>query len=147
MALVYLDTSALVHLCVPGSGSRLVAALWNRADVVVTSRVADVELQAVLAAGLRSGALAPDEHAAALARWADVWPALSLVELTPEVAASSAELVRRSPVALRAGDAVHVASALVVAHEDTLVAAWDPAVVAAARAEGLVVLPGERAVT
>ncbi|ROS78857.1 type II toxin-antitoxin system VapC family toxin [Cellulomonas sp. PhB143] len=141
MALVYLDTSALVHLCVPGSGSRLTAALWNRADVVVTSRLADTEIRAVLAAGLRAGALEPAEHAAAVRTWEELWPALHVVELTASVAATAADLVARVPATLRGGDAVHVASALAVRHPETVVAAWDEHVAAAARSEGLVVVP------
>ena len=50
MALVYFDASALVKLCVPEAGSALASRLWNRADVVVTSRLADVEVRAALAA-------------------------------------------------------------------------------------------------
>ncbi|BDZ42568.1 ribonuclease VapC49 [Paraoerskovia sediminicola] len=141
MALVYLDASALVHLCVPGSGSRLAAALWNRADVVSTSRIADLEVRAALAAGLRSGALDPETHASAVTTWTGLWPAVHVVEATAEVAAVAADLVVRSPVALRAGDALHVASALAVRHDDTVVAAWDEQVAGAARAEGLVVVP------
>ncbi len=55
VALVYFDASALVKLCVPEAGSALASRLWNRADVVVTSRLADVEVRAALAAGPAAG--------------------------------------------------------------------------------------------
>ena len=60
MALVYLDTSALVKLCVLETGSPLVVGLWKHADALVTSRIADAEVRSVLAAvtGERTKALA-----------------------------------------------------------------------------------------
>src|SRR5690606_15988040 len=50
MALVYLDTSALVKLCVLETGTPLAVALWEGADALVTSRIADAEVQSVLSA-------------------------------------------------------------------------------------------------
>jgi predicted nucleic acid-binding protein len=141
MALVYLDASALVKLCVPEPDSALASALWNRADVVVTSRLADVEVRAVLAAGERAGVIDAATRERGLATWERLWPALHVVEVTPEVSARAAELLATSTVPLRAGDAVHVASALAVEHPDTLVAAWDEHVAGAARARRLRVLP------
>ncbi|GAA4835239.1 hypothetical protein GCM10023221_10240 [Luteimicrobium xylanilyticum] len=139
MTTAYLDTSALVRLVRREPGSELAAALWNRAPIVATSRTSDVELRAVLAAGARRGLLDEDEHAAALEAWAHLWPALYVVETTPAVTDRAAELVAAHP--LRGGDAVHLASALLLA-PDVVVAVWDEHVAAAAEAEGLVVLPG-----
>ncbi len=141
MALVYLDASALVKLCVPEPGSELASALWNRADVVVTSRITDVEVRAVLAAGERAGVLDAATRERGLAVWEQLWPTLHVVELTPEVSARAAELLATSHLPLRAGDAVHVASALAVDHPDTVVAAWDEHVAGAARSRDLRVLP------
>lgn len=139
MALVYFDASALVKLCVPEAGSVLASRLWNRADVVVTSRVADVELRAALAAGARVGVVDGPGHARALATWDALRPALHVVEVSADVVDRAARLAASG--ALRSNDALHVASALAVAHDDTLVAAWDPHVVTAARAAGLRVVP------
>ncbi|WP_053371823.1 type II toxin-antitoxin system VapC family toxin [Cellulosimicrobium cellulans] len=139
MALVYFDASALVKLCVPEAGSALASRLWNRADVVVTSRLADVEVRAALAAGARGGVLDGPGHARALGTWDVLRPALHVVEVAGDVADRASELVAAG--ALRSNDAVHVASALAVAHDDTLVAAWDPHVVTAARSVGLRVVP------
>lgn len=140
MALVYFDASALVKLCVREHGSDLASALWNRADVVVTSRIADTEVRAALAAGERTGMLDGGARGRAVDRWATLWPALHVVEVTEQVAADAAELVAGSQP-LRGADAVHVASALAVAHDDTLVAAWDEHVATAARDQRLHVLP------
>jgi predicted nucleic acid-binding protein len=139
MALVYFDASALVKLCVPEAGSALASRLWNRADVVVTSRLADVEVRAALAAGARGGVLDGPGHARALGTWDVLRPALHVVEVSGAVAERAAALVATG--AMRSNDAVHVASALAVGHGDTIVAAWDPHVVSAARSVGLRVVP------
>ena len=139
MALVYFDASALVKLCVPEAGSALVSRLWNRADVVVTSRLADVELRAALGAGARSGVIDRAAHATALGTWDALGPALHLVEVSGDVSRRAASLVAGG--AMRSNEAVHVASALAVAHDDTIVAAWDPHVATAARGAGLRVVP------
>ncbi|WP_421743134.1 type II toxin-antitoxin system VapC family toxin [Cellulomonas sp.] len=139
MAIVYLDTSALVKLCVAEPGSALVAALWDGADLVVTSRLADAEVRAVLAGGRRAGRLDGEAAAQALAAWERLWPALHVLELRDVVTAAAAVLVGRHP--LRAADALHLASALQLRSPDLVVAAWDDHLVAAARAEGLLVVP------
>jgi len=141
MALVYLDASALVKLCVPEPGSELASALWNRADLVVTSRVADAEVRAALAAGERAGIVDPLARRRGVDLWDTLWAALTVVEVSPQVSARAADLIGSCPVPLRGADALHVASALAVAHDDTVVAAWDEHVAGAARSRGLRVLP------
>ncbi|GAB2471470.1 type II toxin-antitoxin system VapC family toxin [Xylanimonas ulmi] len=141
MAVVYFDASALVKLVVRESGSALASALYNRADVAVTSRISDVEVRAALAAGNRAGLLDDATHAGAVDAWARLWPSLAVVEVGEQVARDAAALLTTSAVPLRAGDAMHVASALAVAHPETVVAAWDEHVAAAARAQALTVFP------
>lgn len=140
MALVYFDASALVRLCVPEPGSALASALWNRADVVATSRLADSEVRAALAAGARAGLLSVERRGRALRTWGSLWPALHVVELTPRIAQVANRLLDGAEP-LRSGDALHVASALAVGHPDTIVAAWDDHVARAARGHGLRVVP------
>ncbi|GAA4731204.1 type II toxin-antitoxin system VapC family toxin [Isoptericola chiayiensis] len=140
MALVYFDASALVKLCVPEAGTDLAGALWNRADVVVTSCLSDVELRATLAAGERAGVLDPAGHRRAVERWSRFWPALHRVEVTESLAQQAAGLAAGTHP-LRGADAVHLAGALAVAQEDTILAAWDERVAAAGRSHGLRVLP------
>jgi uncharacterized protein len=141
MALVYFDASALVKLCVAEPGSDLASALWNRADVVATSRLSDTEVRAALAAGERGGVLDADERAQALAVWEQLWPALHLVEVSPEVLDRASTLAGANGHALRGADAVHLASALVLRHDDSIFAVWDERVAGAARAQSLRVLP------
>ncbi|MFJ4107062.1 type II toxin-antitoxin system VapC family toxin [Oerskovia enterophila] len=141
MALVYFDASALVKLCVAEPGSELASALWNRADVVTTSRLSDTEVRAALAAGERSGVLDAAERAEALATWDLLWPALHLVEVSPGILDRASALAGADCHALRGADAVHLASALTLRHDDAIFAVWDERVAAAARAESLRVLP------
>lgn len=139
MALVYFDTSALLKLCVAERGSELAARLWDRADAVVTSRLADPELRAVLAAAVRAGRLDEATAAAAVSVWDRLSRGLYVVEVSARVTASAATLIGAHPV--RAADAVHLASALLCSTGTSVMAAWDDHLAVAARAEGLTVLP------
>ncbi len=137
MALVYLDATALAKLCVGEPGSALAAALWDGADVVATSRFADAELRAAIAEAYRSGAL--PRARAALEEWDRLWPGLYVVEPGTSVLDAAASLVVRHPIA--SAVAVHLASALALRAPDLVVATWDEALAAAARDEGLDVVP------
>lgn len=139
MALVYLDTSALVKLCVLETGTPLAVGLWEGADALVTSRIADAEVHSVLAAAERIGRIDAAPAAQARERWKELWPSMTLVEVGPGVAEHAAELAGKRP--LRAGDAIHLASALLLKEVQPLFAVWDRRLAAAARAEGLTVLP------
>lgn len=139
MALVYFHPGALVRLCMPAPGSGVAAALWDGADTVVTSRLADLEVRAVLAGGLRIGKLDGAGHERARERWGRLWRGLWTVELANALTEHAADLAERHP--LRATDAVHLASALVLASPDLAVLSWDGQFTDAARAEGLRVLP------
>jgi predicted nucleic acid-binding protein len=137
MAVVYLDTTALAKLCLAEPGSGLAAALWDGADVVATSRLADAELRAAFAEAFRSGALRGAR--AALEEWDRLWAGLYVVEPAAAVLDEAASLVVRHPIGATA--AVHLASALTLRADDLLVACWDDALTTAARVEGLRVVP------
>lgn len=139
MTLVYFDTSALVKLCVLETGTPLAVALWEGGDTLLTSRIADTEVRAVLAAAERIGRMDAASVATARARWEDLWPGLAKVEVRPELTEHAGKLVERRP--LRAADAIHLASALLVKEATPLFAVWDRRLSEAARAEGLIVLP------
>lgn len=139
MALVYFDASALVKLCVPEQGARLAAALWNGADLAVSSRIADAEVRAALAAGERAGHLSAEAAARARARWDRLRVGLYLVEVSPAVAERAAALIDHH--ALRGGDALHLASALLLDSPELVLAAWDSHLADAARGEGIRVVP------
>lgn len=139
MSLVYFDTSALVKLLVLETGSPLAVALWERADAVVTSRIADIEVKSVLAAAERIGRIDAAPAATARDRWKELWPGLAKVEVTEALSDRAADLADRRP--LRAGDALHLASALLLRDANPVLAVWDRRLAAAGRAEGLTVLP------
>ncbi|WP_062289992.1 type II toxin-antitoxin system VapC family toxin [Demequina phytophila] len=139
MALVYLDTSALLKLCVLETGSDLAVSLWKGADALVTSRIADAEVRSVLASAERIGRIDAAPAAAARDRWSELWPGLVKVEVSAAVCERAADLTDRRP--LRAGDAIHLASALTLAGASPVFACWDRRLAAAGRAEGLQVLP------
>ncbi len=139
MAVVYFDTSALVKLCVLETGTPLAVGLWKHADALVTSRIADAEVRSVLAAAERIGRIDAAPAAQARDRWKELWPSLATVEVSADLAKHAGDLADRRP--LRAGDALHLASALLLADARPVFAAWDRRLGAAARAEGLTVLP------
>lgn len=135
--IAYLDTTALVKLCVGETGSALAAALWDGADVVATTRLADAELRAAVAEAFRAGRL--PQARGALEEWDRLWAGLYVVEPVASVLDVAASLVVRHP--LSADAAVHLASALTLRAPDLLVASFDEDLAAAGRAEGLRVVP------
>jgi len=139
MAAVYLDASALMKLCVQDRGSALAAALWERADLVLTSRVSDAQVPAALARARSTGVAGAREVDAALERWSVARGALYVVEATAAQGERAGALAARHT--LRADDAWHLAAALTVATPGSLLATWDSRLGAAATAEGLVVVP------
>jgi predicted nucleic acid-binding protein len=68
--IAYFDSSALVKLVVDEPGSGDAAALWDGADAVVSSRVANVEVLAALAAARRATRLGEVGHHASKQEWA-----------------------------------------------------------------------------
>lgn len=145
MAIVYADTSALLRLVIQEPGSDLVDRLWDGADAVMTSRLADPEMSALIAAAVRADRLGQLDAHRARELWQTYKVGLRWVEVTPTITEMSAELVDRH--VLRAGDAVHLASAMALAGDpghptDLVVAVWDTYLASAAEEEGLRVLPG-----
>lgn len=67
------------------------------------------------------------------------WPAFGVVEIDQPLAEHAAALALDRE--LRSLDALHLAAALVLPGEDLLFATWDGRLHAAARAEGLQLLP------
>ena len=141
--IAYLDSSALVKLVIDEAGSDDTALLWDAADAVVTSRVANAEVRAAIAAAHRAGRLTEQQLALATDLWREVHQALRLVEITPEVDDHAGELAAGR--ALSGFDAIHLASTLLLGRDDVIVASWDRRLLTAARTVGLATLPAERA--
>jgi predicted nucleic acid-binding protein len=139
MTFAYFETSALLKLCVKEDGTELADALWKGADGVATSRIADGEVRATILAGGRAGVLSETQVEAAHALWASVWQQCYVLDYAPAIAQAAARVIAQFP--LRASDAIHVASALALHHDDVVLATWDKAVAAPAQALGLQVVP------
>lgn len=133
--ILYVDTSALIPLVVGEAGSGVAMRLWSDADRVVSSRLVYVEAHAALAMANRIGRLdagSADEARHALEILHDE---VDLVACGDTVVRRAAELARA--LDLRGYDAVHCASAELIADPDLVVAAGDRAVLAACSRLGL----------
>ena len=139
MALVYFDSSALVKLLVDEPGSDLAAELWDCCDAAFSSRLANPEVCAALAAAHRNHQLDDAQHRTARRTWTRFWSSIRPVELTESVEQHAAGLVAEH--ALRGADAVHLASALAIDAPDLIVAVWDRRLRTGVAAERLAVAP------
>jgi len=138
MAHVYFHPGALVYLCTATSGNDLAAELWDGADLVASSQIADLEVRTVLAGGLRLGKLERAAFDAASSRWEDMRRGMWQVNLSPRVTEHAARLAEVHSV--RPTDAIHLASAQLLDDPGLVVLGWGEQFVAAARAEGCTVL-------
>ena len=139
---ILIDASAFVKLLIEEPGSDEAASIWDEATDLLASRFLYPEARAALGRAARLGRLTPRglERSRGLleARWAEV-RVVELHDGLDRLAGEVAELL-----GLRAGDAVHLASALIVG-ETTLVT-FDERLASAAHEAGLAVAgvsPGE----
>jgi uncharacterized protein len=137
---VYLDASALVKLLVPEPESDALNQALVGAEDVIISDLALTEMASALGRRMRERRLAVTE-ARRLQREAEkLAGACHRVELTPPIHRRAERLLLSSrQVALRALDALHVATALVA--DAATVVTYDPRLRAAALAQGLFVVP------
>jgi uncharacterized protein len=133
--IVYFDTSALLPLLVAEPSSARCRELWDIADVAVTSRLGHVEAAAALAQAVRAGRVDESAHRLALERLDELWSSVASVEIDRSLMRRASELAALH--ALRGYDAVHAASAELVADESTVAASGDRALLRAWRALGL----------
>ncbi len=141
MTVVYFDASALVKLVVEEIGSEVATALWDAADVVVTSRLAYPEVRAALASAFRDGRLSAEDQPLATQDWEGYWSRLRIVEATSVVASLAGDVAEQ--FALRGYDAVHLASVLVLDDPQVIVAAWDHRLRRSVRAARLRIAPSK----
>lgn len=140
MALVYFDSSALVKLLVEEPGSSAAAALWEAADLTLSSPLAYPEVRAALAAARRSRRITAGDLRWALATWERYWQAMSKVTLTVAITEHAGQLTAEH--VLGGADAVHLASAIAIDDGETVFAVWDNRLRAAAQGRGMTVAPG-----
>lgn len=128
MSVWYLDASALVKLIVAEPESGALRRYLGERPRIISSRIAEVELRR---------AVARQDEIDAGDRVSSLIATVELLELDGEVARRAGEL---TPATLRSLDAIHLASALVIAPEVDAVVAYDTRLAAAARAAGLAVV-------
>jgi predicted nucleic acid-binding protein len=136
----YLDTSALIKLLLRDEpGGDVVREIVEATDMTFTSRLSHPEARAALAAAHRAGRLSARDHTMVKGDLDRAVASLRVVELRAALANAAGYVAER--FALRAYDAVHLASALVVDEGDTVVVTWDRALASAASAAGLGLAP------
>ena len=124
--ILYLDTSALVKLYAEEPGSDEVRNAARGARVVAVSEVGYVETRSALARKEREGLFSTEEHDVAVESLKRDFREVYLARpLTGEVIARAGELVRQH--ALRAYDAIHLATALAWREEAGELAQLEPA--------------------
>ena len=139
--ILYLDTSALVKLYVPESHSTLIKQSVDNAELSATCRIAYVEARAAFARKRRERALTPRDYQTILQDFADDWETFFIVDLSDALTKRAGDLAEK--FALRNYEAVHLASALIVAEQGNQAvqfACFDEKVCRTARRQGLSVL-------
>lgn len=119
---LYLDTSAAVSLLASEPASERLAS-WLRANEgagLAISRWVETEVSSALSLKVRTGELTPDARADAFAEWQKMRASsLALLPIGEDAFETAAAFAARHDLALRAGDALHLAIAS--AHGCTLV--------------------------
>jgi uncharacterized protein len=108
--------------------------LWDRADLLVSSQLVYPEARAALAAATRAGRIDESTRVRAVATLEDLYAQLRIVGIDEPLTRQAGDLAAEH--ALRGYDAVHLACALHLQGDDILLATWDNALNAAARATG-----------
>lgn len=134
--IAYLDTSAVLKLLLRDEDDGdVVRQVIAATDMTYTSRLSHPEDRAALAAAHRAGRLTTVDHAKAKSDLDRAIASVGIVELDAALASVAGDVAER--FGLRAYDAVHLASALVLGEGDTVVVTWDRALASAASAAGL----------
>lgn len=148
MPVFYLDTAALLKRYRTEKGTEVVDALFSdrrEDDVFVTSQLTTLEVESVAARSLKAGLLNQRAHGALLALFAqDLAQSVVIMPVSTSLVVEAAEAVRHN--ALRAGDAIHIASALRVrqaAPAEVVFVTSDKELLAAGAAEGFETLDPE----
>jgi predicted nucleic acid-binding protein len=137
--ILFVDTSVLVKLYIAEAGSKRMREAVAQEGRVAASLLAFAEIHATLARRRREGLLLASEFDQLRLRFAEDWKELTHVPMGSEVLALIPGLCDRHP--LRGADAVHLASALLLAQEglEITFACSDRPLLGAAASEGLAI--------
>jgi len=128
-----------VKLFVAEPGWRDVQALWEGGGLLACSWVGYAEVRSALAAASRAGRMSARRLDAALDELEGRWSSLATIEVDEMIARGAGLLAGRH--ALRALDAIHLASALRLEDPELVVVSWDERLRRAALDEGIAVAP------
>lgn len=117
----------------------VVISLMGSAHRLFVASIGYVEARSALGALARDGRLQGRRGAQARLELEQVWRDVNVVHLDDRLVDIAAETADRSQ--LRAGDAIHLSSALVLADPDLVLATWDHELGRAARDAGVAVAP------
>jgi predicted nucleic acid-binding protein len=140
--IVFFDTSALLKRYVAEADSEAVAALWKNAATIAASHILYAEAVAAFARRRRELPATADALDQAQQAFRQDWPTIHRVAVDDAIDRRVDDLLTRHT--LRGADAIHLASALLVRdalQQPVTFACADTKLIAAARAEGLVVEP------
>lgn len=139
--ILYLDTSALVKLYVPETDSDKIIQLVDAAEMPSTSRMAYAEARAAFARKRREQAVNLRDYRTIVQDLDNDWETFFIVDVSDALIKRAGQLAET--FALRGYDAVHLASAVIVAEqgsEAVMFACFDEKLSRAGRRQGLTVL-------
>ncbi len=135
--IAYFDTSAIVPLLIAESGTRTAGDIWDRANRLVSVRLAHVEARAALAQASRLHRISPQHLRSSVRELGDLFAQVDLIEADEDLIHDAADLAEAQ--GLRAYDAVHLAAIRRVADDELVVVAGDRALLTAAEALGIAI--------
>jgi uncharacterized protein len=135
--IAYFDTSAFLKLVVEEVGSEQTIEIWRSAESALSSVLLYPEGRAALATARRLGRLSPARARAARAEFEALVADLGLVAATADLLRHAGDIAEAH--ALRGYDAVHLASAVALANDETVMVTTDRRLRAAASKLGLAV--------
>jgi uncharacterized protein len=140
--IAYFDTSAFLKLVVEEVGSDQAIEIWRSAEVPVSSVLLYPESRVALAQAERLARLSPARGRDARAEFEALFAEIGLVAASTDLLRRAGDLAEAH--ALRGYDAVHLASALAIADDRTVMVTTDRHLRTAARNLGLATanLPG-----
>lgn len=133
--IAYFDASAFLELVIDEPGSAEARETWHGAHTRISSRLLYPEARAGLARAHRMQRLGRPEQRAARREIESLLEEADFVEVTEDIAWRAGDLAETH--ALRAYDAVHLASAETIADDATVLVAADGDLLEAAHAYGV----------
>jgi predicted nucleic acid-binding protein len=106
----YFDTSSWVKKYIQEEGTSKLVGILKKCRIIAISRIAYAEVYAAFSRRLREGTVTRKEFGRLARGFEKDWRALTVVELSEEVASRIPALVLKLP--LRGFDAIHLSSAL-----------------------------------